>query len=188
MRARRFGARAADTGGPVRAPWRTGGRALSIHRLHRRQRLPIELAEAWRFFSDPRNLALITPPGLGLRVQSPLPERVYPGLIITYRIRLPFGVPGRWVTEISHLDEPHRFVDEQRLGPYRFWHHEHRFRALDGGTEIEDLVHYALPLWPLGELAHRPVVAPRLAEIFEYRRAVLERRFGRGDRPPGQSA
>jgi ligand-binding SRPBCC domain-containing protein len=140
------------------------------------QRIPATLADAWRFFSDARNLAKITPPKMGFQVLSPLPERVYARLIITYTVRPLFGVAINWVTEITHVDEPRLFVDEQRFGPYRFWHHQHHFAPVDGGVEMTDIVHYALP--PGGGLARNLIVAPRLREIFDYRRQVLERTFG----------
>jgi ligand-binding SRPBCC domain-containing protein len=141
------------------------------------QRLPISLPEAWSFFSDPRNLPRITPPSLGLEVTSDLPAKMYPGLIITYRVRPIPWVPVGWVTEITHVREPWLFVDEQRFGPYRFWHHEHHFRQVEGGVEMEDRVHYALPFGTVGTLFGGPLVRRRLAEIFSFRRRFLEREF-----------
>jgi ligand-binding SRPBCC domain-containing protein len=143
------------------------------------QRLPISVSRAWEFFSDPRNLPRITPPWLGLEVTSDLPGRMYPGMIITYRIRLAPGIPGRWVTEITHVHEPSLFVDEQRFGPYRFWHHEHHFRQVEGTVEMEDLVHYALPLGAAGRLLAGPAVRRRLDDIFAFRRRFLAREFGK---------
>ncbi|HEX7238758.1 MAG TPA: SRPBCC family protein [Longimicrobiaceae bacterium] len=151
---------------------------MKIYKLEVEQRLPIPLAEAWEFFSDASNLSRITPPSLGLTVTSDLPERTYPGAIITYDVR-PFpGATVTWVTEITHVVEPHLFVDEQRFGPYRFWHHQHHFQEIPGGVEIRDLVHYALPLEPAGRLVRRWMVEPRLREIFEFRRGVLAELFG----------
>ena len=149
---------------------------MKLHLLEARQNLPVSIAEAWEFFSDAGNLARITPPSLGFEVTSAPAERMYAGMIITYRVRPLFGVPVGWVTEITHVDEPHRFVDEQRFGPYRFWHHQHLFREIEGGVEARDIVHYALPAG--GGAVRRMLVAPRLREIFAYRRDVLERTFG----------
>lgn len=149
---------------------------MKLHVLQTTQKLPISPAQAWDFFSNAGNLAKITPPSLGFEVTSELPERMYAGMIIAYRVRPLFGVPVRWVTEITHVDEPHRFVDEQRFGPYRFWHHQHLFRPIAGGVEMSDIVHYALP--PGGGIARSWLVAPRLKEIFDYRREVLERTYG----------
>ena len=142
------------------------------------QRLPISLPEAWSFFSDPRNLPRITPPSLGLEVTSDLPGVMYPGMIITYRVRLIPWVSVGWVTEITHVREPVLFVDEQRFGPYRFWHHEHHFREVEGGVEMEDIVHYALPLGTIGRVFGGPLVRRRLERIFSFRRRFLVREFG----------
>ncbi len=151
---------------------------MKLHRLHTVQRLPIEMDEAWAFFSSPKNLPLITPPSLDFQTTNDVPEVMHTGTIITYTIRPMFGLRVRWTTEITHADAPRLFVDEQRFGPYRFWHHQHHFRAIDGGTEVEDLVHYALPFGPLGDLAHALTVRRKLEEVFAYRREALAQRFG----------
>lgn len=156
--------------------------AINLHVLEREQRLPIPLDQAWDFFSDPRNLSRITPPEMGFELQSALPERMHAGMLVIYRIRPLMNVPITWVTEITHVEEPHRFVDEQRFGPYRFWHHQHTFREIPDGVEVHDLVHYALRP---GAGAVRPLlVAPRLEAIFDFRRNTLEEMFGPFRAPP----
>lgn len=152
---------------------------MPVHTLRRTQIVPASLDACWSFFSDPRNLEKITPPSLDFDVRSEVPPKIYPGLMISYRVRPLFHVPVSWLTEITHVEEPHRFVDEQRIGPYALWHHEHVFTALDGGcTEIRDLVHYALPFGWLGNLAHAPLVAPQLERIFAFREKVVAEYFG----------
>jgi ligand-binding SRPBCC domain-containing protein len=150
---------------------------MRLFKLETTQRLPIGLEEAWSFFSNPNNLARITPRSLGFQVTSDVPERMYPGLIITYRITPLLGVAMTWVTEITHVQEPVYFVDEQRFGPYRFWHHQHHFREIDGGVEMRDVVHYAPPS-PAAPLIDRVLVGPRVRQIFEHRKDVLAERFG----------
>ena len=151
---------------------------MRVYRLEARQPVPIDGATAWAFFSDPMNLAELTPPDLGFRITSDPPERIYAGLILHYRVTPLLNLPVGWTTEITHIDEPLRFVDEQRTGPYKLWHHEHEFRSIDGGTEICDLVHYALPLDPLSRPLHELLVRDRLIGIFQFRSAVLRDRFG----------
>ena len=152
---------------------------MPIHTLRRTQIVPASLDACWSFFSDPRNLAKITPPSLGFEVRSDVPAKIYPGLMISYRVRPLFRIPVSWLTEITYVEEPHRFVDEQRVGPYALWHHEHFFTALaDGRTEMRDLVHYALPFGWLGDLAHGPLVAPQLDSIFAFREKVVGEHFG----------
>lgn len=157
---------------------------MKLERIHVRCLLPVAVSEAWDFFSDPRNLRRITPPALGIRITSDLPPRMHPGMLVTYSITPFLGVPLRWVTEITHMREPLLFVDEQRFGPYRFWHHQHHFREEDGGTLIEDLVHYALPLGPAGRILAGPFVRRQLAGIFTFRTRFLEEAFGAGAAAP----
>jgi len=149
---------------------------VKLYRLERTQFLPIDVSVAWDFFSDPRNLSLITPPDLGFRIISDLPDRMYAGMLVTYTVTPfpPFRV--RWVTEITRAEEPSLFVDEQRFGPYRFWHHQHLFRPVQGGVEMRDIVSYVLPFGPLGRLV-APWVTRRVAGIFDFRRDYLARRF-----------
>lgn len=151
--------------------------AAPLQRLSRQQDLPIDLPEAWDFFSRPENLARITPPDLGFEVTSAVPDRMYAGMVVSYRVKPLAGLAVPWVTEITHVREPRFFVDEQRSGPYRFWHHQHHFEVAEGGVRMTDLVHYQLPFgWPI-HLLMGGLVASRLQRIFDYRRQVLSRFF-----------
>lgn len=145
--------------------------------LERRQTLPITLAQAWDFFSNPAGLLRITPPDMDLRITSAPVSETYAGQIITYTVKPLFGVTVNWTSEITHVDKPHFFVDEQRFGPYRFWHHQHRFREVEGGVEIHDLVHYLLLHDRLAGLINLLIVAPRLKRIFDYRNRALQDLF-----------
>lgn len=156
---------------------------MRLHRFTATQFLPVELETAWGFFSDPRNLQTMTPPWLNLVPTSEIPQEMHPGLIVTYRVKPAFGIAVTWVTEITHVVDRQLFVDEQRSGPYRFWHHQHHFREVAGGTEARDILHYELPLGLVGDLAGAVLVKKRVAGIFEYRRRALERRFGGGEQP-----
>lgn len=148
---------------------------MRVHHLYRKQFLPIPLKEAWPFFATPRNLEAMTLGFLNFRITSTVPDEMYSGLIITYRIAAVAGLSMTWVTEIKHLERLHRFVDEQRIGPYRFWFHEHSFRAVAGGLEMEDKVYYTMPWGWLGELVHALFIRRRLATIFDFRRDYLAR-------------
>lgn len=151
---------------------------MAIHVLQRSQVIHASLEDCWAFFSDPRNLATITPRSLDFVVVSKLPSRVHPGLMIEYRVRPLFGIPVTWLTEITHVEEPYYFVDEQRVGPYRLWHHEHSFTPLSGGrVEVRDQVHYMLPFTPFSEILHPFFVEPQLNKIFAFREQVLRERF-----------
>ena len=153
------------------------GAFMKTYCINRHQTLPTGLEQAWRFFSDPANLRLITPPWLNFTITSGVPSAIYPGLIISYRIRPIGGVAVPWVSEITHVQAPHYFVDEQRSGPYRFWHHQHHFKATQGGVDVLDIVHYRLPLGLIGMAMHAAWVQRRLDEIFRFRYHALARYF-----------
>ena len=145
-----------------------------IHRLDYRATIDATIAEAWDFFSSPANLRKITPESLDFTILSEIPAEMYPGLMIEYRVRPLLGIPMTWLTEITHVRAPHHFVDEQRVGPYAIWHHEHFFRELpDGKTEVRDLIHYVLPFAPFSEIFHDLLVKPQLATIFSHRATVM---------------
>lgn len=149
-----------------------------IHLLERKQELATDLETCWEFFSNPGNLAKITPPDLDFQVLGELPGEIYEGLMIEYRVRPLLGIPLPWLTEITYVRRPFYFVDEQRWGPYAVWHHEHEFRKIENGmVEITDRVRYVLPFAPLSEVIHPFLVEPRLRQIFEYRRKVLPEIF-----------
>jgi len=155
-----------------------------VHKFMSRQIVPADIQTCWKFFSNPHNLAKITPPALDFCVRSELPPEIYEGMMIEYRVRPLLGIPLTWLTEISHVRAPGYFVDEQRIGPYAIWHHEHEFReTADGRTEMIDRVHYVLPLSPFSEPAHALLVAPQLKSIFDYRVQAVEKIFGKS---PGQ--
>jgi hypothetical protein len=148
-----------------------------VYQLIRIQRVPRPRAEVFAFFADAANLEALTPPFLAFHIESALPIDMRPGAIIDYRLKL-HGVPVRWRTVIESFEPGVRFVDTQARGPYRVWHHEHRFRDTeDGGTEVIDDVHYELPLPPFGRIAH-PFVRRELRRVFDYRRQVIAERFG----------
>lgn len=150
---------------------------MKLYRFEHTQELSLTPEEAWSFCSNPANMKEITPPSMGFEVTSDLPERMYAGMLIAYRVR-PFpGIPVRWVTEITQVDRPHRFIDEQRFGPYRFWHHQHHFEAIETGVRMRDKIHYGLYGGPLAGLINL-TVRRQLAGIFDYRTKVLEARFG----------
>lgn len=150
---------------------------MKIYTLRRTEFLPTSIETAWDFFSNPNNLPEITPPELNLRITSETKEKIYPGMIITYTVTPISFVKTNWATEITQVDPPHYFVDEQRFGPYKFWHHEHFFTEAGERTQVEDLVHYSLPLGPIGRLANPLLVSRKLDFIFDYRSARIRKIF-----------
>ncbi|HCP41750.1 MAG TPA: hypothetical protein DIT65_08135 [Cryomorphaceae bacterium] len=155
---------------------------MIMHTIERTQRIPISLDEAWSFFQNPENLSKITPNEMGFHILSEVPNKMYPGLFINYEVSPLFGIKMNWSTEITHVDAPNYFVDEQRAGPYAIWHHEHHFQKIDGGVEMLDRVNYQVPLGILGKLAHPLIVKPKLEEIFDYRIKKVEEIFGKWEK------
>ncbi len=155
---------------------------MKLYGINRSQILPVSLEKAWQFFSSPINLPIITPPWLNLKVTREVAEPMFPGMIICFKLTPFFGVPLTWITEITHVNAPFYFVDEQRFGPYRFWHHQHHFSQVKGGVEIVDTVSYALRLGPVGSLLHAVYIGNKLKQIFDFRQKKLKQMF---DKRPG---
>jgi ligand-binding SRPBCC domain-containing protein len=144
---------------------------MKVYHFKRTQFLPITVDQAWIFFSSPENLSKITPAYMDFKItyNSGEAQRMYAGQIIKYKVKILPGVSVRWVTEITHVNKPHYFVDEQRSGPYSLWHHQHQFREVPGGVEMTDDLNYAIPLGIIGRLANRLFVSRQLSGIFDYR-------------------
>ncbi len=151
---------------------------MKIYTLHSKQKLPISVNEAWEFLSDPKNLKVITPDYMGFNILSGADRPMFPGQIIQYIVTPIAGIKTKWVTEITHVSDKNYFVDEQRFGPYSLWHHKHFIKEIEGGVEMEDIIDYKLPMGFLGELVQPFLVAPKLKEIFDYRKKKLIELFG----------
>jgi ligand-binding SRPBCC domain-containing protein len=152
---------------------------MRIHTLAQEQRLPISRQEAWTFFSSPGNLGEITPPDIDFQVINEPGDSIFNGQVIVYRIGILPLLRVTWVTEIKCVDDGLSFIDEQRFGPYKFWHHRHSFKEIPGGVLMRDLVHYGLGFGPFGGIAHGLFVRRKLESIFGFRRKMLEDRFGK---------
>lgn len=140
-----------------------------MYTLERKQYVKADLEVAWRFIEHPANLDHITPPDLKFQIVSEVPEIMYDGLIIEYRITIPWLGTQTWVTEIKHIRKHHSFVDEQRLGPYHFWYHYHELQREREGCCIVDRVHYLPPFGVCGKLLHWLYIRRNLEWIFDYR-------------------
>lgn len=151
-------------------------RSLSgVYLLEASQHLHLSMDEAWQFFSSPGNLSLITPSHMGFRITSGTPAVMYPGQIITYKVSPFWGFTTNWVTEITQVCNNRFFVDEQRFGPYKIWHHEHHFEKQGDGILMTDRVYYRLPFGIIGKVAHALFVRRQLQKIFMFRQTYLEK-------------
>jgi len=149
-----------------------------VYSLKTVQIIPVGLEEAWNFFSNRENLAVITPKQLGFSMVSHHHNTMYAGQLIEYTIKPLFGISLYWMTEITHVQYKEYFTDEQRFGPYAFWHHQHHFKQIHNAVEMTDIVHYKIPFWFIGDLANTFIVRKKLRQIFEYRYKVIEEKYG----------
>ena len=152
---------------------------MKIFRFTAAQTIKTSIYNAWEFFSDPRNLPKITPTWLNLKITSELPGKMYEGMIITYKVYPLPGIPSNWVTEITKVKENSFFIDEQRFGPYKFWHHQHRFNEMNDGVEMTDTINYALPFDPFSRVFNTILVGKKIKEIFEFRKEVINKKFNK---------
>ncbi|MGB8192662.1 MAG: SRPBCC family protein [Chitinophagaceae bacterium] len=150
---------------------------MSTYSLKRTQILSTTLDHAWDFFSDPAKLNEITPAYMDFKILSNSGEgRIFAGQIITYTVKPLLKIPLFWMTEITHVKDREYFVDEQRFGPYAFWHHTHFFKEVPAGVEMTDVVHYKLPLGFAGRLG-KGLVTKKLEGLFDHRYEVLEKKI-----------
>ena len=151
-----------------------------VYTLTAVQQLPISLEEAWDFFSSPGNLEKITPGEMGFDIVSCSSEKMYPGQIITYKIGILPMIKSSWVTEITQVNAPYFFIDEQRHGPYSIWHHEHHFESNDYGTLMTDRVSYRIPAGFVGRMLHNLFIKKKLMSIFGFRMKTLDKQWSHG--------
>lgn len=152
---------------------------MPAHSIKTIQKIPASLQAVWGFFSNAANLEDITPADMGFKVISENHgNKIYAGQIIEYTVKPVLNFPIYWMTKITYVKEGEYFVDEQRFGPYTFWHHQHHFKAIEGGVEMTDIVHYKIPLWVLGRIMNSFLVRKKVEKIFEYRFKKVEELFG----------
>lgn len=151
---------------------------MKIYQLHYRQKLNLPRQVAWDFFSSPYYLNEITPDFFNVEITSTVPAKIYAGLMVSYRMKAVLGIPMAWLSEVSHCDEPHRFIYQQGVGPFKFWSHEVCLTEFDGGVVLEDIVFYAMPWGWFGQCLHALLIGDKLKRIFGTRRAYLQEKWG----------
>ena len=151
---------------------------MKVFKLERQQDLAVSSKTCWDFFADPQNLKKITPDYMGFDIVEGGDSEMYAGQIIAYKVRPMLNFKVTWVTEITHVKEGEFFVDEQRFGPYKFWHHKHFFQSISGGTRCRDEIHYIPPVSLIAPLLNHFLIKDKLNEIFDYRAKFLEAKFG----------
>lgn len=151
---------------------------MAFYQFQKEQIVNTSIEELWNFISSPQNLKKITPDYMGFDILSKnLPDKIYEGMIIAYEVRPLFGIKTTWVTEITHVKDKSYFVDEQRVGPYSLWHHQHIILPTTKGVLMKDIVSYQPPFGFLGGIANGLIIETKLKEIFDFRTSVLEKLF-----------
>jgi ligand-binding SRPBCC domain-containing protein len=151
---------------------------MATFRFDATQHINASLEEVWDFISSPKNLKHITPAHMGFDILSPnLPEKMYAGMMIEYNVKPLFGIPMKWLTEITHVEDLKFFVDEQRSGPYSLWHHQHHIKTTEKGVLMTDIVHYIPPMGFLGSIANAILIKNQLKQIFDFRTEAVNKRF-----------
>ncbi len=151
---------------------------MMVNKLFYSQKLPISLDDAWDFLSSPNNLKLITPESMNFKIIDWDKKKAYPGQIIQYTVSPVFGMKIKWVTEITQVKRNSYFIDEQRFGPYSFWHHKHFIKEIDNGILMDDIIHYKIPFGFIGEILNKVYLQNKLNKIFKYRENKLNEIFG----------
>jgi len=151
---------------------------MAIFQFYKEQKIPTSIDQIWDFISAPKNLKRITPDYMGFDINSSqLSNKMYAGMMISYTVKPIFGIKMNWVTEITQVQEKAFFIDEQRFGPYKFWYHQHHFKEIDKGVEMQDIVSYALPFDPISRPLNELLVGNKVKKIFEFREEVLKKMF-----------
>jgi ligand-binding SRPBCC domain-containing protein len=152
---------------------------MPFYQLIKTQKIPATMEQVWEFMSNPANLQQITPSYMGFKITSISGNQgMYPGMIISYKVKPVLNLPITWVTEITHVKYLEFFVDEQRLGPYKMWHHQHKIEPIDGGVLMTDIVTYIPPFGFLGAIANTIFIENQLKNIFDFRKKAVEQIFG----------
>ena len=151
---------------------------MAFYQLEKTQIIPAGIDEVWSFISSPANLKHITPVYMGFEIINTIPEKMYPGMIISYKVSPLLGIKVKWVTEITHIKEKEYFIDEQRIGPYSMWHHQHKILPIKSGVLMTDIVTYKPPFGLLGALSNKVFIKKQLNQIFNFRERAIEKKFG----------
>jgi ligand-binding SRPBCC domain-containing protein len=153
---------------------------MTINTLHFEQKIPATIPVIWDFISSPKNLKIITPPHMGFDIITKnLPDKMYPGIIISYYVKPIIGFKMLWVSEITQVKNQEYFVDEQKIGPYRLWHHQHHIQPIVRGVLMTDIVNYSPPYGLIGKIANKIFIKHQLDEIFDFRTKKLVELFGK---------
>ncbi|MGB0838175.1 MAG: SRPBCC family protein [Flavobacteriaceae bacterium] len=151
---------------------------MAFYQFKQEQIIDASMEEVWDFISSPMNLKKITPPYMGFDVITlDIPKKMYPGMIIAYKVSPLLGIKTTWVTEITKVKTLEFFIDEQRIGPYKLWHHQHFIEPHPQGVLMKDIISYSPPFGFLGSIANSLIIKSKLKEIFNFRKKTIIEQF-----------
>ncbi|MCU4165353.1 SRPBCC family protein [Carboxylicivirga caseinilyticus] len=150
---------------------------MAFYQFKRQQVIHTDLKTLWDFISSPANLSKITPEGMNFTITSAGIDKMYEGMIISYKVNLLPFIKSTWVTEITTIEDQHYFIDTQLIGPYKLWHHQHILEQTESGILMTDIVSYCPPLGLLGRIANTLFIKRQLKNIFDYREKKLNQIF-----------
>jgi ligand-binding SRPBCC domain-containing protein len=150
---------------------------MKVYQFEKTQLISASIDQCWEYFSTPKNLKNITPPKMGFEIIGSVPSKMYAGQIIQYYVKPLLGIKLLWVTEITQVDDKKYFIDQQRFGPYKMWHHQHIFKETENGIEMKDIIHYVVPFGFLGRIAHWLFISKDIRHIFEFRKNKINTLF-----------
>lgn len=151
---------------------------MAAFQFKREQIINSDIDTIWDFVSSPKNLKEITPSYMLFQITSDnLDQKMYPGMIITYKVAPILNIKIDWMTEITHVRDKEFFIDEQRMGPYKMWHHQHIFEIKDDGVLMKDIITYIPPFGLIGQIANKIFIKKQLKSIFDYRQKVINEKF-----------
>ena len=152
---------------------------MAFYQFERQQKINATKEEVWDFISSPANLKKITPSYMGFDITSKNTEdKMYEGMLISYIVKPMFNIKTNWLTEITHIKDGFFFIDEQRMGPYKMWHHQHFIEEIPNGVLMKDIVSYIPPFGLLGAIANKLIIRSKLEQIFAFRKEALEKKYG----------
>lgn len=114
---------------------------------------------------------------MGFYITSPHQTNMYAGQIISYKIGILPLIKSNWITEITQVKNQSFFIDEQRFGPYKMWHHEHHFFEVENGVEMRDKISFKIPFGFMGHMAYALFIKKQLHKIFTFRKETLNLYF-----------
>ena len=150
---------------------------MKLHKLKFNTTINANISDVWAFFINPNNLEVLTPNNMQFKITCDADNTMYAGKIISYVITPLANIPMTWVTEITQCKELDYFIDEQRFGPYKFWHHVHQFIEDDGKTKMTDELTYSFYGGAIGDLIQNKIITKKIEGIFNYRSIKINEYF-----------